>query len=205
MSVSKLEQSIYEVLPQIPYVIDQVGSALQWAKEELSEGDYYKTLKITNEIAEFAASISNPNFFKTHLVVAGILSSIPDVLTKERFKEFDTTSKAVENALKAISIPPEKVKERGCFKSVLLQLIPLAKQDETLFALALIGMKNDIQEVIEGMEKANVKEPITSKDYITILGYALVMANIRMADLKLLDRTYKIYNEIAKLLNGLNY
>ena len=55
------------------------------------------------------------------------------------------------------------------------------------------------------MKKADVKTPITAKDYVSILGYALVMANIRMANLKLLDRTYEIYNDIIKLLNGLNY
>lgn len=205
MTIEKLEQSIYEVLPQIPYVIDQVGEAIKWAKEELEEGELNKTLKIAYEVAKFSASISNPNFFKTHLVVASILSNIEDAIKKEDFKVFDTTSKSVEKALEALMVSPEKIKENGCFKSVLLQLIPLFKKDEDLFAVALIGIKFDLKEIIDGMAKAEVNEPITSKDYITILGYALVMANIRMANLKMLDRTYLIYNDIAKLLNGLNY
>lgn len=205
MSINKLEQSIYEVLPQIPYVIDQVGDALKWAKEELTDGEYYKALKVTQEVATFTASISNPNFFKTHLVVASILSNIPNVTSKEKFKDFDSTSKSVEKTLKAILVPVEKVKENGCFKATLLQLVPLAKQDETLFALILIGIKQDLQEILKGMEKSNIKEPITSKDYVTILGYALVMANLRMANLKLLNRTHAIYNDILKLLNTIKY
>ena len=205
MTNIKLEQSIYEKLPQIPYIIDQVGSALKWAKDELSEGEYYKTLKLTDEVADFVASISNPNFFKTHLVIASILSSIPDVTSKERFKEFDSTSQAVKNTLEAILVPLEKVKEHGCFKATLLQLVPLAKQDEALFTLVLIGIKQDLQEVLEGMKKVDVNEPITSKDYVSILGYALVMANLRMANLKLLNRTYIIYNDILKLLNNIKY
>ena len=52
------------------------------------------------------------------------------------------------------------------------------------------------------MEIAGVKTPITAQNYISILGYALVMANIRMANLKLLDRTYAVYNEIAIILNN---
>lgn len=205
MTNIKLEQSIYEKLPQIPYIIDQVGSALNWAKDELSEGEYYKTLKLTDEVADFVVSISNPNFFKTHLVIASILSSIPDVTSKEKFKEFDSTSQAVKNTLEAILVPLEKVKENGCFKATLLQLVPLAKQDETLFTLVLIGIKQDLQEVLEGMKKVDVNEPITSKDYVSILGYALVMANLRMANLKLLNRTYIIYNDILKLLNNIKY
>lgn len=205
MTAKKLERGLYDYLPQIPYVIDQVGEALKWAKDDLSEGEYIKTLKVANDVAKFTTSISNPNFYKTHFVVASILSNIPDVLEKEEFKTFDSTSKAVENTLKALIIPEEQIKSTGCFKSILLQLVPLAKKDEDLFAIALIGMKHDLEEIIEGMEKVEVQEPITAKDYITILGYALVIANIRMANLKMLDRTYLIYNDIVKLLNKLNY
>ena len=205
MSVEKLEQSIYEILPQIPYVIDQVGEAINWAKEELEEGELCKALKVAYEVAKFSASISNPNFFKTHLVIASILSNIKDAMKKERFKTFDTTSKSVEKSLEALMVSPEKIEENGCFKSVLLQLIPLFKKDEDLFAIALIGIKYDLKEVVDAMAQANVKTPITSKDYVVILGYALVIANIRMANLKMLDRTYLIYNDIVKLLNGLNY
>lgn len=205
MTIEKLEQSIYEVLPQIPYVVDQVGEAIKWAKEELKEGELNKALRVAYEVAKFTASISNPNFFKTHLVIASILSNIDDVVNKERFKTFDTTSKSVEKALNDLLVPPEKVKENGCFKSVLLQLIPLFKKDEDLFAIALIGIKFDLKEITDTLAQANIKEPITAKDYVTILGYALVIANIRMANLKMLDRTYSIYNEIVTLLNGLNY
>ena len=205
MTIEKLEQSIYEVLPQIPYVLDQVGEAIKWAKKELKSGEFNKTLKVAYDVAKFTASISNPNFFKTHLVIASILSNIEDATNKEEFKIFDTTSKSVEKALEALLVPSQKIEEVGCFKATLLQLIPLFKKDEELFAVSLIGIKHDLEEIINGMSKADINEPITAKDYVTILGYALVIANIRMANLKMLDRTYLIYNDIVKLLNGLKY
>lgn len=205
MAKNKLEKSIYELLPQIPYVIDQVGEAIKWVKEELSEGEFNKALKVAYEVAQFASNISNPSFFKTHLVLASLLSNIPDVLTKEKFSNFDTASKATENAVRELAVPSEKTEEQGCFKAVMLHLIPLAKKDETIFAVALIGMKYDLEEILEGMKKVDVKSPVTAQDYVTILGYALVIANIRMSNLKLLDRTYEIYNDIVKLLNGINY
>ena len=86
-----------------------------------------------------------------------------------------------------------------------MRLVPLAKKDENLFATALIGIKHDLEEVVEAMKKANVETPITAHDYVTILGYAFVMDNIRMARLNLLEKAWKVYNDITVLLNGIRY
>ena len=206
MAKSKLEKGIFEMLPQIPYVIDQIGEALKWAKEELSEGEYNKTLKVAFEVAQFAKEVSDPNFFKTHLVVASILSNIEDAKNDERFEKFDTASKATERALDDLIVDKKSIEEKGCFKALLLHLVPLAKKDENLFVTALIGIKNDLEEIIKGMDKtAMTKSPITAQDYITILGYAFVLDNIRMARLNLLEKSWKIYNEITILLNDIKY
>ena len=205
MTKPKPEAGIIEILPQIPYVIDQVGEALKWAKEELSEGEYNKTLKVAYDVALYAKEISNPNFFKTHLVVASILSNIKDSLENRKFEKFETTSKAIENAVKDLTVSPESIEKIGCFKSVLLNIVPLAKKDESLFTVFLIGIKHDLKEIVDGMKKADVKTPITAQDYISVLGYAFVMDNIRMAKLNLLDKSWKVYNDIAVILNDINY
>ena len=205
MAKSKLEKGIIELLPQIPYVIDQIGEALKWAKEELSEGEYNKTLKVAYEVAQYAKEVSDPNFFKTHLVIASILSNIENPMANKKFEIFDTASKATEKALKDLVIDKKEIEDKGCFKSVLLRLVPLAKKDENLFATALIGIKHDLEEVVEAMKKANVETPITAHDYVTILGYAFVMDNIRMARLNLLEKAWKVYNDITVLLNGIRY
>lgn len=202
---SKLEQGIIEMLPQIPYVIDQVGEALKWAKKEVSEGRYNKVLKTTYEVAEYAKSTSDLNFYKTHLVLANILSNIENATKQEKFSIFDTASKSTEKDLEALEVPEESIKKHGCFKAILMHLVPLAKKNEDLFAVALIGIKHDLQEIIVGMEKAKVKAPITSEDYITVLGYSFIAANIRMARLNLLDKVHKIYNDIEILLNSISY
>jgi hypothetical protein len=200
------QKSIIEKLPQIPYVLDQVGEALDWAKEVLDEGEYNKMLKVTYDVTDYVASISDPHFFKVHYVVATILSNIPDVLENEKLAKFDSASGAVIDALKALIVSPDTIEEKGCFKSVMLHLIPLAKKNMDLFAISLIGIKNDLQTIVEGMAKAKIKTPITGNDYITVLGYALVIANIRMSNLALTGGSYKIYNEITIMLNNdLNY
>lgn len=203
--MTKLEQSLIEALPQVPYVIDQVGEALKWAKEEAPEGMYNKIVETAYEVANYAKDISNPNFYKTHLVIASILSNIEKASEQERFSTFDTTSKATEKALKGLCISPECVEKYGCFKSILIHFVPVAKENEDVFAVALIGIKHDIQEILKGMEKAKIKTPITSEDYITILGYSYVMANIRMSKVSMLDKTRKIYNDIEILLNSICY
>lgn len=206
MDVELLKKSIQGKLPQIPYVIDQVGEALKWAQEELDEGEFYSVLEITDEVAEYVASISDPNFYKTHLVVASILTNITDACNKERFSKFDTTSKAVEKALHKLGMTPDDVEKKGCFKACLLQLVPLAKEDESLFAIALMGIRHCLNEILKGMKEAEIKTPVTSSDYITVLGYAWVMANLRMANLCLLSSTHKIYNDILVMLNNdVNY
>ena len=201
----KMEKDITEMLPQIPYVIDQVGEALKWVKEEVPEGTFNKIMNVSYDVAEYIKSVSDPNFYKTHLLIASILSNIEDAENKEKFKIFDTASKSSEKSLKALRISEENTKKYGCFKAVLMHLVPLAKENEDLFAVALIGIKHDLQEIIKGMEKANIKSPITAEDYVAILGYAFVMANIRMARLNLLDKTHKIYNDIEILLNSISY
>jgi hypothetical protein len=205
MPKNDLMKSIIEELPQIPYVIDQVVVALDWAKETLTEGEYNKVLRVAYKATEYTKKISNPNFFKTHLITALILSNIEGALENEKFSTFDTASKATEKALRALTVDKEQIEARGCFKAILLHLIPLAKTNEDLFALSLIGIKEDIEDIVIGLRSADVKTPITAQDYVTILGYTVVMDNIRMANLNLLNNTYEIYNSIVTLLNELSY
>lgn len=201
-----LQQCVIEMLPQVPYVIDQVGEALDWAKAELDEGEYNKMLQTVYDVAEYTRTVSEPHFYKVHYVVASILSYIPNVLKNEKLIRFDSASGAAINALKELIIPPEEIESKGCFKGVMLHLIPLAKKNMELFAIALIGIKNDLKAITEGIKKAEVKTPITGNDYITVLGYALVMANVRMSNLNLTSGAYEIYNEIIIMLNNdLNY
>ena len=200
--MADLEKSIIEELPQIPYIQDQVGEAIKWAKEALTKSEYTDTLRVALDVAKYAKESSDPNFFKTHLVVASILAHIPEAVKDERFSKFDTASKAVEKALIGMTVSPTLTEGRGCFKAIMLTLAPLARKNEDYFAAMLIGIKQELENILKGMAPAGIKTPITPKDYIVVLGYANVVANLKMANLKLLDRTYKIFNEIEIMLNN---
>jgi hypothetical protein len=196
-----LEKSILAELPQIPYVIDQIGEAFAWLKEDLEEGEYNRVLEQAWEVTNYAKSISDPNFFKIHLILGSIISEIPNALSNPKFAKFDTASKATENTVKKLIVDSKEVEKYGNIKALLLKLIPLAKEDESCFAVSLISIKQHLKEILKGMKPVGVKTPITSEDYVVVLGYALIMANIRMANIKMLDSTYQIFNNIEILLN----
>lgn len=203
--MENLEQSILSELPQVPYVMDQVGAALDWAKGELSEGEYNRMLSTVYDVTLYTKSVSEAAFFKVHYVTAAILSFLKDPKKDERFKQFDTASKAVEKALDGISVTQEKIEKIGCFKAILTTLVPLARENQDLFAVALIGVKHDILAITEGMQTVDTKAPITPQDYITILGYSLVMTELKVSNIDILDKVYPIYNGINILLNNIKY
>ena len=130
MDTAVLEKSIYSSLPAIPFLIDQVEVALKWAKEALDESEYRKALKVALNVTEYVGRTSEANFFKIHLVTASILSNIPNALEDERFKTFETASRAVETALKRLKVDERVTEEAGCFKALILHLVPLASEDQ---------------------------------------------------------------------------
>lgn len=202
MQIENLKKGIINELPQIPFIIDQVGDAIAWAEEVLNEGELIKTLKVANTVANWVATISDPNFYKTHLVIASILADIPDAMSNERFLKFDSLSKSVENTLQSIKVNSEETKSRGCFNALTIHLVQLARKDEEALAIMLYKVLNDLEELIVGIKSVEVKTPITPEDYVTVLGYALVMANIRMSNLSLLNYNQELLNQINIILNN---
>ena len=205
MDVDTLDKSIIEKVPAIPYIVDQVGAAMKWTKETLSEDDYRKVLGVALKVANFASRTSNQNFFKTHLVIASLIANIDDVFEHENFKIFDTASKAVENTCRDVVVPKEMTLNNGCFKAISMHIVPLARKDQDSLAVMLCGILQDLQEIAKGMEGTEEKAPITASDYVTILGYAWVIQNLMHSNINLYNEISSILNEILILLNNLNY
>lgn len=200
--IKLLKQAIIEELPQIPFIIDQVGEAIDWCIDGHEEGEVIKTLEASVAVAKYIKSISEPNFYKTQYVIVSLIGDIPNALEDERFSKFRTTSNIVEKVLKAVRIDSDLVEKRGCFNALNIHMTKLAREDEVGFVTALYGILYDLKDAINGAKEAGVKKPITPQDYVTILGYAYVMSNLRMAGLKLLDKTQVVMNEIQILLNN---
>ena len=205
MSLKKLEQGIIENLPQIPYIVDQVGEAMKWLKEEVSEEKYEEYLIKTSKVAEYTKNISEANFYKFHLVIASLLMGLGiNPLSEKRFEIFDSPSKSVETALKNLMEDPEVVKTRGCYQALTMHLSNLARTDQDCFIVILMFILCDLEELKAGMT-GDVKSPVTKDDYINVLGYAFVIVNIEVSNLPLRNEARDILNKIRILLNSLSY
>lgn len=201
IEVELIEKDIISKLPQVPYVIDQVGAAIKWVKEVNTEGDYYKTISFASNVTDFVCSISNTNFFKTHLVIGALLMDIEKPMEDSRFEVFKTASQSVEKTLENLIINSKLGEERGCFNALSIHLVQLANKDNDCFCVSLMSILSDLNEILTGMKEAEVKAPITSADYIKVLGYAYTMQNIRMANLTLNNKASEILNKISIILN----
>ena len=199
--VRVLSSEILQELPQIPFIIDQVSEAINWCIEAHDSGVVTKLLETAVDVAKYVKEISDPNFYRTHLVIASLIADIEGVLEDDRFKQFQTTSGAVEKTVKDIIINPDLLSERGCFNALNIHLTQLSRKDENCLVIMLYGILHDLEEITMGIKEAKVKAPITPQDYITVLGYAYVMSNLRMANLALADKTKVIINDIQILLN----
>lgn len=200
--VELLKKAIIDELPQIPFIIDQVGEAVDWCAEAHDSGIVVRLLESALDVAKYVKSISEPNFYRTHLLIASLIGDIPNVMEDARFEKFKTASKALDRAIKNIVIDPNLTEERGCFNAISIHLTQLARIDEECLTVMLYGILHDLEDIVSGLREAKEKSPITPQDYITVIGYAYVMSNLRMAQLKVLENTKAVINKIEILLNN---
>ena len=200
--VDLLKRDILAEVPQVPYVLDQVGHAIDWCIEANDEGSVVKVLKTSLDVAKYAKSISEPNFYKTHLLIASLIGDIDNVKEDAKFEMYNTASGIVAKTIDEIIIDKNLIETRGCFNALSIWITNLARTNEESFVVMLYGILNDLKESIEGLKAVNEKAPITPEDYVQILGYAYVMSNLRMSNLSLLDSTREIINQISIILNN---
>ena len=197
-----LKKSIIEEAPQVPFVIDQIGHAIDWCIKAHDEGDIVKILEISLDVARYAKQTSDPNFYKTHLVIASLIADIEDATEDSNFQMYKTASNIVETTVKQLKVPKELIEQRGHFNALNIHLTQLARVNGEYFLIALYSILHDLKDIVGGMKQVGVKSPITPQNYITILGYAYVIANLRMANLSLLDAARAVMNEISIILNN---
>ena len=200
-SADVLEKSILEKVPQIPYIIDQVGYAIKWVKEVQEEGEYYKTLKFALDVANYAEKVSERGYYKTHLVIGALLMDIKDVMRDPKFENFKTASHVIEDTLAAITINPDWASTYGCFKAISIHVVTLAKENQDYFAILMYNILNELNVILAGMQGAKDKAPITVEDYVKILGYAVVMKNLKLEKLQFYTPIQEVINSINTILN----
>lgn len=198
--VNLMEKEIYNYVPQIPFVVDQVGAAMAWAKEncEAKGLNYEKTLNFALEVAKYVKSISEANFYKTHLLIGAFLMDVEKPTENSKFDIFKTASCSVEHTLEALCMPEYMNEKFGCFKALTMHEVQMAQNNESCFVVTIISMIQDIIEIRNKVREQ--KEPLSHVEYITILGYDRVLTNVQMSNLNLLNTTRNYLNNLNVLL-----
>ena len=137
--VDLLKRDILAEVPQVPYVLDQVGHAIDWCIEANDEGSVVKVLKTSLNVAKYAKSISEPNFYKTHLLIASLIGDIDNVKEDAKFEMYNTASGIVAKTIDEIIIDKNLIETRGCFNALSIWLTNLARTNEESFVVMLYG------------------------------------------------------------------
>lgn len=200
--INLLKKAIMAEAPQVPFVLDQIGAAIDWAIEGHEEGGIIKTLETALDVAKYVKSISEPNFYKTHLLITSLIGDIEGVLEDDKFKMYQTASGATEKAIKSIILDKGLIEKYGCFKALGIHLAQVYHINEEYLMLLLYGILHDLKDITAGLKQANVKAPITPQDYISVLGYAYAIQSFKISNFNLLNETKALINEISIILNN---
>ena len=200
--IELLKKAILAEVPQVPFVLDQVGAAIDWSIADHEEGSVVKTLEIALDVAKYVRSISEPNFYKTHLLIASLIGDIEGVLENDKFKMYQTASGATEKTISSIMLDKSLIEKYGCFKALSIHLAQVYRIKEEYLMLLLYGILHDLKDITAGLKQAKVKAPITPQDYISVLGYAYTIQNFKISNFNLLNETKAIINEISIILNN---
>ena len=199
--IEELKKGILEEVPQIPLIIDQVSEAIDWCIEEQPEDELVCVLRAGLDVAKFLKKISDPNFYKTHILIASLLVCLPNKAEdSERFRIFESASGSVRKALEELRVPKEEIDKRGGFNALTVKLATLGRTNQDYLGVSFYSILETLKLMVEGMKEGKVKSPITPQDYIMTLGYAYVLANLRMSGIELRDDVRAIMNEIEIIL-----
>lgn len=191
-----LINSIMEYVPQVTFVLEQIGQAINIAKENYSEAELEEVLKVTVKVAKYAKEVSNSEaFFKYHLIVISLLQNIEDM---SKLSMFETQSNKVINGIQALNTSEEDVKAKGWVRATVLQLANLYNTDQDLFAVSMLSMQEILDKIATSYATTKV---LTNEENIAVLRLALVEQTIRMNKYQYLAPVSAIMNNILVTLN----
>lgn len=185
-----LVNSIMEYVPQVTFVVEQIGQAVNIAKAQYTEEELIETLERTVEVAKFAKEVSNSEaFYKYHLVVISLLVNITD---ESLLAKFETQSNSVINGIKALKVDESIIVKKGFVKANVLHLAKLYHENQDLFAMYMIMMTRDFNKAVQ----MKIEE--------RMLKTALIEQTIRMNKFEYLapvkaitDKLFTIINKVA--------
>lgn len=184
------KKMVMELLPQIPFVMDQVSNAVNYVEEHTPD-KLKDALALAYEVGKYAQKTSSEHYFKYDLIIMALLKHIGiDDLLKDKIIEVGSK---VQQGLELLTITDDKLKEYGTAKATLNKLIEVYKTDKELLVVMFNELINTLEEAKEHLNKE------------TILSIAIVEANLRLNRLELNNNINAYYLHLLKILNKLKF
>lgn len=171
------------LLPTIPFVQEQIGFGIKYAKESgVEEGRLLQAFEMAIKLAKLANEYSDPNFYAYRPILCALLSVVED---ESKLDMFRTETNSVLTILEQFN---EFVKTYN----------ESAKQAAIYLAKAIMGDKKDLCLAIMTFLTEEIKTG-------NVLKVAYISVDLRLNGFEMTGALYHAYNRMLIELNKVNY
>ena len=178
----KYQTIIHKIMANLPtsqFIVDLVGEAIKVAGEKYPD-EFETRLDIALRMSEYAKEVSQPLYYKAHLVIAPLVAG----LEASEVNKLETASGTLSKACAPLGV----FVNAKTFKQKWKALFELSKVDVDVLGTALM------------FAKVAVDKAFKEKDLYTLAGYAYIEVNIRQSGMFINHTVRKYYNEFASVV-----
>ena len=178
----KYQTIIHKIMANLPTsqsIADLVGEAINVAGAKYPD-EFETRLDIALRMSEYAKEVSQPLYYKAHLVIAPLVAG----LEASEVNKLETASGTLSKACAPLGV----FITAKTFKQKWKALFELSKVDVDVLGTALM------------FAKVAVDKAFKEKDLYTLAGYAYIEVNIRQSGMFINHTVRKYYNEFASVV-----
>ena len=178
----KYQTIIHKIMANLPtsqFIVDLVGEAIKVAGEKYPD-EFETRLDIALRMSEYAKEVSQPLYYKAHLVIAPLVAG----LEASEVNKLETASGTLSKACAPLGV----FVTAKTFKQKWKALFELSKVDVDVLGTALM------------FAKVAVDKAFKEKDLYALAGYAYIEVNIRQSGMFINHTVRKYYNEFASVV-----
>ena len=178
----KYQTIIHKIMANLPtsqFIVDLVGEAIKVAGEKYPD-EFETRLGIALRMSEYAKEVSQPLYYKAHLVIAPLVAG----LEASEVNKLETASGTLSKACAPLGV----FITAKTFKQKWKALFELSKVDVDVLGTALM------------FAKVAVNKAFREKDLYTLPGYAHIEVHIRQSGMFINHTVRKYYNEFASVV-----
>lgn len=180
---SKYDEKVQKIMANLPtsqFVVDLVGEAIKVSEKEFKSSDFERRLDIAYKMSVYAKEVSQPMYYKTHLVVAPLVAG----LEASQINRLETASGTLSKACAPLGVFVRK----PFFKDRWHAMFELSKVDVDVLAAAFMFATEEL------------RDAVTHNNLYVMTGFAYIEVNIRQSGMFINHTIRKFYNEFASIV-----